>query len=97
MPYRGTNSKRHIVHSKTGETLREKSKERYLNEKKQFEHELSHNKELIAKALNDGYRYTKTEDDHFCQVVYLKNDNQKTKKITFDFPENYNELKSLWE
>lgn len=97
MPYRGTNSKRHIVHSKSRETIREKSKDRYLTEKKQYEHELSRNRETIAKAMNDGYHYTKTETDHFSQIVYMKNDNQKTKKIIFDFPENYNELRSLWE
>ncbi|HAS72588.1 MAG TPA: hypothetical protein DCS67_00415 [Clostridiales bacterium UBA8960] len=95
MPYRGTNSKRNVVHDKSRGTIRSSSREHFLNEKKEMEHELAHAKEQIFKFNNDGYFYDSQEEmEKFIRVTF-KNELNEEKVLKFAFPANINALKDI--
>ncbi|GEM_PF-1023399 len=70
-------------------TLRESSRENYLHEKKEMEKELSYNIETICKLLNDRYRFVETQNVRGRNVMIFRNEENRIKKIRFEFEENY--------
>lgn len=85
-------------------TLRESSRENFLHERKEMEKELSSSIETICKLLNDRYRYVETQNVRGRNVMIFRNEENKTRKIRFDFEENYHraedklkEKASEWE
>lgn len=95
MPYRGTNSKRNVVHDKSRGTIKSSSREHFLNEKKELEHELAHAKVQIHKFNNDGYFYDSQEEMEKYIRVTFKNDLDDVKQLKFAFPDNVNALKDM--
>ena len=93
MPYRGTNAKRNVIHDKSSGTIKSKSREHFLNEKKEHEHELASAKEMINKFHNDGFYYEKTEQLEKVTRVLFVNSKQEVKQIDFVFPDNVDLLK----
>ena len=96
MPYRGTNAKRQVVHSKSKNTLRDGAKNHYHSEKKELEHELSQNKTEILKLLNDGYRYERAEEEGSKTIIHFVNNDRHEVDICFNYIENVKSLKSLY-
>ncbi|HKL10691.1 MAG TPA: hypothetical protein VJ990_04570 [Clostridia bacterium] len=70
-------------------TLRESSRENFLHEKKEMEKELSTNIETICKLLNDRYRYVETQTVRGRNVMIFRNEENKIKKIRFEYEKNY--------
>lgn len=95
MPYRGTNSKRNVVHDKSRGTIKSGSRDHFLNEKKELEHELSHAREQISKFNNDGYYFDSQEELHNSVRVTFKNGLDEEKHLDFAFPDNVNALKDI--
>ena len=95
MPYRGTNAKRNVVHDKSRATIKSVSREHFLNEKKEHEHELANAKEKILKLYNDGYRFKEKEDLLKSVRVKFVNADQQEQYLDFEFPDNVNHLKDL--
>ena len=95
MPYRGTNSKRNVVHDKSRGTIRSSSRDHFLSEKKEHEHELSQARETILRLQNEGYRYQdKIEEHNMVNILFINSQNQE-KRLEFKFPDNVDQLKEL--
>lgn len=97
MPYRGTNAKRNVVHDKSRATIRSGSRDNFLNEKKEREHELASAKEKITKFRNDGYRFKSKEVIQDSIRVVFANERNEEKQIDFLFPDNYDILKEYFD
>lgn len=96
MPYRGTNAKRQVVHDKSRGTIKSGSRDHFLSEKKEHEHELSLAKENIAKFHNDGFRYHRREEhENKIRIVFV-NDQKEEKELMFIFPDNVDTLKEYF-
>jgi len=86
------------MHDKGKSTLRESSKERFMDEKKEMEHELSHNKEVITKLLNEHYTYKTTSKHRGHYVVKFQHPStHKMEKLNFLFEPNLRTLESIWQ
>jgi hypothetical protein len=70
-------------------TLRESSRDNFLHERKEMEKELASSIESIMKLHNDRYRYVETQSVRGRNVMIFKNEENKVKKIGFEFEENY--------
>ncbi len=70
-------------------TLRESSRENFLHEKKEMEKELSASIETICKLLNDRFRYVETKSVRGRNIMIFRNDENRIKKIKFEYEENY--------
>ncbi len=97
MPYRGTNAKRNVVHDKSNATIRSGSRDNFLSEKKEHEHELASAKEKITKFRNDGYRFKAKEVIQGNIRVVFANERNEEKQIEFLFPDNFDILKEYFE
>ena len=96
MPYRGTNAKRNVIHDKSRGTIRSGSRDHFLTEKKEHEHELSFAKETIIKFHNDGYKYHRKEEcDNKIRIVFI-NERNEEKEINFLYPDNVDTLKEYF-
>lgn len=96
MPYRGTNSKRNVVHDKSSATIRSGSRDNFLLEKKEREHELATAKEKITKFRNDGFKFKSKEVLKGIVHVVFANDHNEEKQIEFLFPDNFDILKEYF-
>lgn len=96
MPYRGTNTKRNVVHDKSRGTIKDTSRDHFLAEKKEQEHELADAKTQIQKLLNDGFHYKKMDDRTKQIVVRFVNPKDEVREITFNFPVNFHHLKEYF-
>ncbi|GAB6109346.1 hypothetical protein [Fusibacter bizertensis] len=95
MPYRGTNSKRNVVHDKSRGTIKSSSRDHFLSEKKEHEHELSQAKETILRLQNEGYRYQDKFEEHNSVSVLFVNSDKQEKRLEFKFPDNFDQLKEM--
>lgn len=96
MPYRGTNAKRNVIHDKSSGTIKSGSREHFLSEKKEHEHELAKAKEAIAKFHNDGYRFKeRLEVQTNIRLVFVNARNEE-KELEFKFPDNVDTLKEYF-
>ncbi len=95
MPYRGTNSKRNVVHDKSRGTIREEARAHFNSEKKEHEHELHDARLEIEKLKNDGFVFKETEERHHKVYLYFINDKGIEKNIELAFPDNLSHLKTL--
>jgi len=86
------------MHDKSRGMLRERSKDRFMEEKKEMEHELSHHREVIRKLMNDRYTVTGTSRYRGQFVVKFQHpETHKMERITFHYEPNYNQLEELWQ
>lgn len=94
MPYRGTNSKRNVVHDKARSTIKSSSRTHYLHERKEHDHELENARQQIAKLRNDGYRFSEREErNHSIYVTFTRETDHKSCEMEFKFPDNFDRLK----
>lgn len=70
-------------------TLRESSRENFLHEKKEMEQELAMNIETMKKLINERYRCIDIQKIRGKNVMIFSNEDKKTKKIRFEFEENF--------
>ncbi len=96
MPYRGTNTKRNVVHDKSRGTIKDTSRDHFLAEKKEQEHELAHARTQIQKLLNDGFRFKKMDDLTKTIVVHFINPKHEERELTFSYPVNFDHLKEYF-
>lgn len=96
MPYRGTNSKRNVVHDKSRGTIKDTSRDHFLAEKKEQEHELANAKAQILKLLNDGFHYKQIDDLTKIITVCFVNAQNEERLITFNYPVNADLLKEYF-
>lgn len=86
------------IHDRSSQTFRETSRSRYAHEKKEREHELHDNKNNILKVMNDHYEYLRANRDHGAYVVKFRNpESRKVKNFRFEFEDNYEKLRNIWE
>lgn len=85
-------------HMRCKNTLREKAKEHYTEERKEMEHELESTEQGILKAMNERFEFGQMRREHHRYILEFFNRKTKDKKIfTIAFEENYVKLKDLWE
>lgn len=96
MPYRGTNTKRNVVHDKSRGTIKNTSRDHFLAEKKEQEHELANAKTQIQKLLNDGFHYKQIDDRAKVIIVTFINPKNEERLLTFNYPINVDHLKSYF-
>lgn len=96
MPYRGTNSKRQVVHAKSKNTLRDGAKDHYRSEKKELEHELNVNRSTIEKLLNDGFKYSRSVEEGKTVIIHFINGDQEMRTVLFNYQDNLQTLRNLF-
>lgn len=85
------------MHDRSSGMVREKARERYMEERKEMEHELSHHKSEVVKLLNDDYAYKETTHYRGQYVVKFQHpDTHRMEKLTFHYEPNLKELESMW-
>lgn len=86
------------MHDKSSGMIRERSRDRFVEEKKEMEHELSHHKEAISKLLNDRYTVLGVAKYRGQHVVKFQHPtSHRVEKLTFNFEPNYNALENMWQ
>lgn len=85
------------MHDRSRGMIKETSRDRFMDEKKEMEHELSQNKDTLLKLLNEHYTY-KTTSKHRGQFVvkFQHPDTHKMQRINFHFEPNLKTLENLW-
>lgn len=85
------------MHDRSRGMVREKSRARYMEEKKEMEHELSNHREEITKLLNEDFRHFETSRYRGQYVVKFQHpDTKRIQKLTFHFEPNFSELEPMW-
>lgn len=85
------------MHDKSRGMIREKSRDRFMEERKEMEHELSHHRDAITKLINDRYTVTGTTEYRGQFVVKFQHpESHKMEKLTFHYEPNFKELETLW-
>lgn len=86
------------MHDKGKATLRESSKERFADEKKEMEHELSKNRTVLTKLLNEHYTYKTTSKQRGQFIVKFQHPTtHKMEKLNFQFEPNLKSLENRWQ
>lgn len=98
MPFRNMGKNGVGLHDKARGMVKERSRDNFLREKKEMEHELNTTHDEIMKAMNDRYEYDMTKEKHGTrEVTFFNRLNNHKKRFTIEFEENYNKLRNLWE
>ncbi len=85
-------------HLKAKNTLREKAKKHFTEERREMEHEFESTEQGILKAMNERYEFGEMKREHHRYILEFFNRNTKDKKIfTLAYEENFVNLKHLWE
>ena len=85
------------MHDKSRGMIRESARERFMGERKEMEHELSHHKTEIVKLLNDEYTYLETTRYRGQYVVKFQHpDTHRMQKLTFLYENNLKQLENMW-
>lgn len=85
------------MHDRSSGMVRESARERFMGERKEMEHELSHHKTEIVKLLNDEYTYLETTRYRGQYVVKFQHpDTHRMQKLTFHYEPNLKQLESMW-
>lgn len=85
-------------HDRGRSTLRERARRHFFGQKKEMEHELTQNRNLVRKLFNDGYQFDSvTREDNRYEVHFLHPDTQERRDCIFNFESNYNQLASEWK
>ncbi len=85
------------VHNKARGMVKESSRERFMHEQKEIEHEFNENKTTIMKLMNDRFTYYDTRKQKNDWVIRFQNpDDKSMRKVTCHFEANYEHLKPLW-
>jgi hypothetical protein len=86
------------MHDKSRGMVKETSRDKFLGEKKEMEHELSENRITINKLLNERFTYHSTQRRRGGYVVKFQNPSTHTmEKLTFHYENNLKALENLWE
>ena len=85
------------MHDKGRAMIKESSRTRYLDEKKEMEHELSSNKDTLTKLINEHYMY-KTTSRHRGQYVvkFQHPTTHRMERINFHYEPNFKALEGIW-
>lgn len=84
-------------HDRGRSTLRERARKHFLKEKKEMEHELSQNRTLIERLMNDGYCFeTTTRNENRYDVHFTHPKTSERRDCVFNFESNYTILEPLW-
>ena len=86
------------MHDKSRGMIKETSRDKFLDEKKEMEHELSHNKETVTKLLNEHYTYKTTSRTRGQYVVKFQHpESHKMERLNFNFEPNLKTLENMWQ
>lgn len=86
------------MHDKSRGMINERSRDRFIHEKKDLEHELTHHKTEIQKLLNEHYTYHSTQRRRNGYVVKFQDPtDHHMEKLTFQFETNLKTLEKMWE
>jgi hypothetical protein len=86
------------MHDRSRGMVKETSRDRFMEERKEMEHELSHHREAIHKLMNDRYAVTGTSLYRGQYVVKFQHpESHKMEKLTFHYEPNFKELEQLWQ
>ncbi len=96
MSFKGSGHGKPVIHDKTRGMIKETSRDRFYSETKEMEHEFQGNKTTLEKALHENYRFEKETLSHHVSVIHLVNDQKKHIKVRFEFEENLNKLRPMF-
>jgi hypothetical protein len=83
--------------NRNGKIHSEKSREGYLSELKEVEHELTNSKTFIKKIMNENFEYYNTErEGDLYNVRFKKSGENKYKKLEILYGENYKEIVKMF-
>lgn len=85
------------MHDKSRGMVKEASRDRFMEEKKEMEHELAHNKTMVTKLMNENFIYESTSKRRGGYVVKFQNpETHKLEKLTFQYEPNLKSLETEW-
>jgi len=85
------------MHDKSRGMIKETSRKNFLDEKKEMEHELSHNKEVLSKLLNEHYTYKTTSRHRGHYVVKFQHpETHRMERLNFYYEPNLKSLEKQW-
>ena len=81
-------------HNRNGDMHSEESRENYLQEQKDVEHEFKKIREVIQKLKNEDYQHYSSKEEHNKYIIkYKKSGMDRYKKIEIKYGENFDKLK----
>lgn len=81
-------------HNRNGDMHSEESREHYLQEQKEVEHEFKKMKEIIEKLENEDYQYFSSKEEHNRYIIkYKKSGFDRYKTLKIKYGENFDKLK----
>lgn len=84
-------------HDRSRGMIGERSRDHFMAEQREKKHELETNRELIRKALNDGYEYdNSTRLNEGYAVRFLNRQTGDARIFKFQYEANYVRLESFW-
>lgn len=84
------------MHDKSRGMIRERSRDRFMEEKKDMEHELAHHRESIIKLMNEHYDVIDTRRQRGNYIVKFQHpDSHRMERLVFHYEPNYRELEPL--
>lgn len=85
------------MHDRSRGMVKETSRDRFMEERKEIAHELSHHKDAIHKLMNNHYTVVGTSLYRGQYVVKFQHPtSHKMTKLTFHYEPNFKELEQLW-
>lgn len=85
------------MHDKSRGTLRETSKDRFAEEKKEMADELYQNKKNLTRLLNEHFMYHSTQQRRDAYVVKFQNPkDHQMEKLIFHYESNLKTLEDKW-
>lgn len=85
------------MHDRSRGMVRERARERFMEERKEMEHELNHHRDAIRKLLNEDFHYMSTSRYRRQYVVKFQHpDTHKMERVIFHYEPNLKELERLW-
>lgn len=85
-----------VYHNRNGNIHSEESREHYLEEVKEAEHELKEAKEFIRKIYNEGYEHYETERaGNAYHIKFKKSGESKYKDLDIEFGDNYAKIEAV--
>lgn len=85
-----------FYHNRNGNIHSEESREQYLSEIKEAEHELKEAREFIEKVRNEGFEHYETERaGNAYHIKFKKSGESVYKDLDITFGENYARIKDM--
>lgn len=85
------------MHDKSRGMVKETQRTRFIEEKKEMEHELTECKLMIKKFMNDHYVYHSTQKRHGGYLVKFQDPaDHHLEKLNIQYESNLKTLETLW-